>query len=206
MPNKIVIKDLAVAFGCQTVIDGISFELEDHEIGCIMGPSGCGKTTLLRTIAGFESRDSGEIWINGSLLSRSSGSISGDQLQVGMVFQDFALFPHMTVSENITFGLWKYSEKAKRDRLGELTELLELEDCAKQYPHQLSGGQQQRVALARSVAPTPDILLLDEPFSSLDIELREQLANQVRTILKKERITTLMVNHNQLEAFAIPIV
>jgi iron(III) transport system ATP-binding protein len=177
--------------------------LNEGNIGCLLGPSGCGKTTLLRTIAGFEVPYQGEVWIRGVRVSDSRHMVPVEQRQVGMVFQDYALFPHMTVRENIAFGLQDFLEHQKITRISELVELLEISDILEQFPHRLSGGQQQRVALARAIACRPRILLLDEPFASLDFELREQLARQVRNVLKKDGITAVLVSHNQYEAFAM---
>jgi len=203
MNKAIEIKDLSVELENQPIIRSISFALNEGEIGCVLGPSGCGKSTLLRTIAGFEPPVAGEVWIKGARVSNARHLVPVEQRQIGMVFQDHALFPHITVAENIVFGMRNATRQMKRTRLQELLDLLELQDCKDKYPHRLSGGQQQRVALARAMAPRPQILLLDEPFSNLDVELREQIARQIRVILKQEGITTLLVSHNQLEAFAM---
>lgn len=187
----------------QTIIKGVDLLLKDKEIGCLLGPSGCGKTTLLRAIAGLHNINDGEIHLGENCLSSSTQNIATEKRQIGMVFQDYALFPHMTIYENIAFGLKSSSNKEKQARIQQLLELIDLPDVAKRYPHQLSGGQQQRIALARALAPKPSLLLMDEPFSGLDIELRESLAREVREILKAEGISALMVTHNQNEAFAI---
>jgi iron(III) transport system ATP-binding protein len=197
------LKNISVAFDRRTIIDSVSFALKEGEIGCLLGPSGCGKTTLLRTIAGFEVPYQGEVWIRGIRVSDSRHMLSVEQRQVGMVFQDYALFPHMNVRKNIAFGLHNFQERQKAARISELVELLDIADILEKYPHRLSGGQQQRVALARAIACRPRILLLDEPFASLDFELREQLAREVRMVLKKDGITAVLVSHNQYEAFAM---
>ena len=203
MSNKLEVKSLTVAYADKTIIDDVSFGLDKGLIGCLLGPSGCGKTTLLRTIAGFEQPVGGEIRINNTCFSSAGTLIPVEQRTVGMVFQDFALFPHLTARDNIAFGLHKSAEPARRARIDEVIQLLEVRDFQDSYPHQLSGGQQQRVAIARAIAPRPEILLLDEPFSNMDIELREQIAREIRKILKQDNMTTVLVTHNQLEAFAM---
>jgi iron(III) transport system ATP-binding protein len=203
MNKAIEIKDVSVSIEGRSILENISFGLDEAGIACLLGPSGCGKTTLLRCIAGFEKQEQGEVWIKGVRVSNSSQSLPVEQRQIGMVFQDYALFPHLSVADNITFGLSKKDKKIVKQRLDELVELLSLQKHIDKYPHSLSGGQQQRVALARAMAPRPGVLLLDEPFASLDVELREQIARELRQILKHDGITTIMVSHNQLEAFAM---
>ena len=197
------IKNLAILFDGKTIISDISLRLEQGRIGCLLGPSGCGKTTLLRTIAGFEQPRRGEVRVNGRCFSSPSSLVPVEQRGVGMVFQDFALFPHLAVRDNIAFGVQEQSGEARRARVDEVVRMLEIADFQHQYPHQLSGGQQQRVAIARALAPRPDMLLLDEPFSNMDVELREQIARELRMILKQDGMTTVLVTHNQLEAFAM---
>ena len=203
MNNAIEIKDLSVSIEGRSILEGVSFGLQEAGIACLLGPSGCGKTTLLRCIAGFEKQHEGEIWIKGVRASNPKHQLPVEQRNIGMVFQDYALFPHMSVADNIIFGLQNQSAKIIKQRLDELVELLSLHKHINKYPHSLSGGQQQRVALARAMAPRPGVLLLDEPFASLDVELREQIARELRQILKQDGITTVMVSHNQLEAFAM---
>ncbi len=203
MNRAIEINNLSVKIENQPIIQSVSFDLKEGEIGCLLGASGCGKSTLLRAIAGFERPAAGEIRVKGVRVSNARHLVPVEQRQIGMVFQDYALFPHMTAVENITFGMRNASKQTKRERLLELIELLDLEGCGDKYPHQLSGGQQQRIALARAMAPRPAILLLDEPFSNLDVELREQIAYQIGAILRKDGVTALLVSHNQLEAFAM---
>lgn len=203
MNKAININDVSVSIEGRSILENISFGLEEAGIACLLGPSGCGKTTLLRCIAGFEKQHQGEVWIKGVRVSNPTHHLPVEQRQIGMVFQDYALFPHMSVADNITFGLNNQNAKTVKQRLDELVELLSLQKHVNKYPHNLSGGQQQRVALARAMAPRPGVLLLDEPFASLDVELREQIARELRQIIKKDGITTIMVSHNQLEAFAM---
>ncbi|AWL12339.1 putative ABC transporter ATP-binding protein [Saliniradius amylolyticus] len=199
----LLVNGIAVAYDAKKVVDDVSFRLHAGEIGCLLGPSGCGKTSVLRAIAGFEPVAQGSIELEGRVVSGVNEHMAPEKRHVGMVFQDFALFPHLTVAENIGFGLGQWSADKRQARVRELLELVELTDFAGRYSYSLSGGQQQRVALARALAPKPDVLLLDEPFSSLDTELREGLARQVRRILRHEGITALLVTHDQAEAFAL---
>ena len=197
------INNLTVVLDGKPVISDISLRLEQGNIGCLLGPSGCGKTTLLRTIAGFVQPRQGDVRINGRHVAGSPSPIPAEQRGVGMVFQDFALFPHLTARDNIAFGLYSLSGRERQDRIDEVVGTLEITDFQHKHPHQLSGGQQQRVAIARALAPRPNILLLDEPFSNMDVELREQIARELRMILKQAGMTTVLVTHNQLEAFAM---
>lgn len=203
MANKLEVKDLAAAPGGKPVLADVSFRLAQGSVSCLMGPSGCGKTTLLRAIAGFEQPLAGEIRINSVCHSDATTMTPVERRNVGMVFQDFALFPHLTARGNIAFGLQHWAKAARSARVEEVAQLLEIRDFQDQYPHQLSGGQQQRVAIGRAIAPRPEVLLLDEPFSNMDVELREQLARELRKILKQDGMTALLVTHNQLEAFAM---
>jgi iron(III) transport system ATP-binding protein len=200
---RLEVRDVDVAYGDNTVVRDVSFVLEAGTIGCLLGPSGCGKTTLLRAVAGFEPVSRGEIAIRGQRVSWPGRTLPPERRRIGMVFQDFALFPHLTVARNVGFGLRGVSMRQRRQRVEELLALVGLSGAARLYPHELSGGMQQRVALARAMAPRPDILLMDEPFSSMDAELREQLAREVRAVLKREEITAILVTHDQLEAFAM---
>lgn len=197
------VRNLAQAFGKNEVVRGLSFSLARGSIGCILGPSGCGKTTLLRCIAGFEPVTEGEIRLAGVLVSSPGRLMPPETRRIGMVFQDYALFPHLNISENIGFGLRSSSAAARRSRVEELARLVGLGESLTAYPHQISGGQQQRVALARALAPRPELLLMDEPFSNLDVDLRERLSHEVREIVKASGTTTVMVTHDQLEAFAM---
>ena len=184
-------------------VKGLELNLAQGEIGCLLGSSGCGKSTVLRAVCGFEPVKSGEILLRDQVVSSTSTHLPPNQRKVGMVFQDFALFPHLNVLENIAFGLHHLPSKQRSSVAMEWLKRVSLADKADAYPHELSGGQQQRVALARAMAPEPDLILLDEPFSSLDIELRERLAGEMREILKANNITALLVTHDQFEAFAI---
>ncbi|MCC5796991.1 MAG: ABC transporter ATP-binding protein [Methylophaga sp.] len=203
MTIQLNVAQVAIRYADRTIVENISFFLREAEIGCLLGPSGCGKTSLLRAIAGFEQISSGQIQIHGQTMSTPEHTTPPEQRNIGMVFQDFALFPHLTVAANIAFGLRKLRRADRNARVDELLELVELAHAKDMYPHQLSGGQQQRVALARAMAPRPDILLLDEPFSSMDSDLREQLARDVRNLLQKDGITAILVTHDQNEAFAM---
>ncbi|MBN7796672.1 ABC transporter ATP-binding protein [Parahaliea mediterranea] len=203
MTSQLLLQDVSVAYGDFTAVAGISLSLEQGQIGCLLGPSGCGKTTLLRAIAGFEPVSAGDIVLGGQVISAPGILLPPERRRVGMVFQDFALFPHLDVRRNIGFGLAALERTERRARVDDMLALVGLGDYAGAYPHELSGGQQQRVALARALAPGPDILLLDEPFSSLDTELREQLAGEVRELLKRNGVTAILVTHDQHEAFAM---
>lgn len=185
------------------VVQDLSLCLEEGGIGCLLGASGCGKTTVLRAIAGFEPLRSGSISVGNQVLSTPGYMVAPEKRQVGMMFQDYALFPHLSVVQNIAFGLRRWDKLRRHDRVEELLVLAKLESLKNRYPHELSGGQQQRVALARALAPEPSLLLLDEPFSNLDVDTRERLAFEVRDILKKTGHTAILVTHNQAEAFAI---
>lgn len=201
--SVLILDNVSLAYQDKQVLNDISITLSGGEIACLLGPSGCGKTTLLRAIAGFKTLQSGEIKSGDQILSTPERTLPTENRQIGMVFQDFALFPHLNVGQNICFGIRHQKKSEKQQRLDELLLLVGLEGYAQRYPHELSGGQQQRVALARAMAPKPRLLLLDEPFSSMDVELRGILAKEIRTILKHENITTVMVTHDQHEAFSM---
>ncbi len=197
------LQDLTLAFGRHKVVEGLDFSLDQGRIGCLLGPSGCGKTTVLRAIAGFESVVAGSVRLDGVVVSDARHHLPPERRRIGMVFQDYALFPHLTVAKNIGFGLRGLSEQEAGERVGALLERIGLPDQGSKYPHELSGGQQQRVALARALAPRPALLLLDEPFSNLDVELRERLSTEVRDIIKASGTTAILVTHDQHEAFAV---
>ena len=197
------LQDVRVAYGSAEVVRKLSFSLERGSIGCLLGSSGCGKTTVLRAIAGFESVSEGEILVNGTVVSGRDMLLPPERRRVGMVFQDYALFPHLTVARNIEFGI-KHLPKAERiRRVKKLIGIVGLDGHDDKYPYELSGGQQQRVALARALAPMPDLVLLDEPFSNLDVDLRERLGHELRDIIKRNGFTALLVTHDQHEAFSI---
>jgi iron(III) transport system ATP-binding protein len=199
----LALHDVHQAYGELRVVRGLSFNLLRGTIGCLLGPSGCGKTTVLRCIAGFEAVHAGEIWLNGQLVSSAAARVPPERRRIGMVFQDYALFPHLTVAQNVAFGLHALPASEQSRRVAECIEAVGLSGLVGKYPHELSGGQQQRVALARALAPRPDLLLLDEPFSNLDVNLRERLGQEVRDIIKRFGITAVLVTHDQHEAFAI---
>jgi iron(III) transport system ATP-binding protein len=186
----------------QAVVHALSLTVSQGSIVSLLGPSGCGKTTVLRAIAGFEPVQQGEIRLHGELLSAPGHTLPPERRRIGMVFQDYTLFPHLTVAENIGFGLRRHKPAARSEAARALLEMVGLPGYGERYPHELSGGQQQRVALARAIAPDPELLLMDEPFSSLDTDLRERLSVEVRQILKQRGITGILVTHDQSEAFA----
>jgi iron(III) transport system ATP-binding protein len=193
------VENLHHSYGKRPVVRGVGFALERGAIGCLLGPSGCGKTTVLRCIAGFEPVREGVIRIGGRVVSARGTAVAPEHRRVGMVFQDYALFPHLDVAGNIGFGL----RGGNGARVRELAALVGLSGELAKYPHEISGGQQQRVALARALAPRPDLLLLDEPFSNLDVDLRERLSLELRDIIKASGATAILVTHDQHEAFAI---
>ena len=201
----LLIERLRVAYpgNAAPVIDGASLSLDRGEIGCVVGSSGCGKTTLLRAIAGFVGVEDGTIEIAGVVVSGPHFTAATERRGIGLVFQDYALFPHLRVQDNIGFGLRPLGPAERASRVREMIDLVGLAAHAGSYPHELSGGQQQRVALARALAPRPALLLMDEPFSSLDVDLRARLGAEVRQILKASGTTAMLVTHDQQEAFAM---
>ena len=201
--KRLEVKKLDFAYGMNQILFEFDFSLEESQIGCLLGPSGCGKTTVLRVIAGFENPTKGEVVINGKKLNDSKIFLEPEKRQIGMVFQDIALFPHLSVNENIQFGIRSLPQTQRDKRSNELLDLVGMSQFKNTYHHQLSGGQQQRIALARALAPKPSLLLMDEPLSSLDEELREQLAREIRLILQQEKISGILVTHDQNEAFAV---
>ncbi|PLX87219.1 MAG: ABC transporter ATP-binding protein [Desulfuromonas sp.] len=195
--------DISQAYDRHLVVRNLSLTLNQGEIGCLLGESGCGKTTVLRIIAGFEPLLNGTVKLNGKTVSAPENTLPPAKRNIGMVFQDYALFPHLTIADNVGFGLRKFSHVERVHRIQEALELVGLYAEHSKYPHEVSGGQQQRVALARALAPKPQLLLMDEPFSNLDVTLRERLSMEVRDILKENGTTALFVTHNQHEAFAV---
>ncbi|WP_027995339.1 ABC transporter ATP-binding protein [Simplicispira psychrophila] len=187
----------------QAAVHNANFGLRAGQIGVLIGPSGCGKTTLLRAVAGLEPVSAGSIHLNKQLVGGPQHSLAPEERRIGMVFQDYALFPHLSVGRNVAFGIHQLPRAEQATRVAEVLHLVGLEGSEARFPHELSGGQQQRVALARALAPRPQLMLLDEPFSNLDVDLRERLAHEVRGILKAAGATALFVTHDQLEAFAI---
>jgi iron(III) transport system ATP-binding protein len=201
------LRDVAVRYpasrtGHDAVV-GVTLSLAKGQIGVLIGPSGCGKTSLLRAVAGLERVAAGSVRMDDRVLADSTIHVEPEDRRIGMVFQDYALFPHLNVRDNVAFGIRHLPHAERQARVQEVLERVGLMHAAQRAPHQLSGGQQQRVALARALAPRPSLLLLDEPFSSLDADLRERLAQDVRAILKQAGTTALFVTHDQLEAFAI---
>jgi iron(III) transport system ATP-binding protein len=195
--------DVRYAGQSRSAVQGVSLQLQAGQIGVLIGPSGCGKTSLLRAVAGLEDLHAGQVELSSRVVSRQGFTEAPEKRRMGMVFQDYALFPHLTVAENIAFGLQNLQKSSQTQRIQEVLDLVGLTEVKSRYPHELSGGQQQRVALARALAPKPELLLLDEPFSNLDVDLRERLAIEIRSILKAANATALFVTHDQMEAFAI---
>ena len=197
------VKSISAGYNGKSVVEDMSFHVNRGEIVSLLGPSGCGKTTALRAIAGFEPINAGEILISQALASAPGMTVPPEKRSIGMVFQDYALFPHLKISQNIAFGLKKMPAVDRAVQVKHLLDATGLDGMEERYPHELSGGQQQRVALARALAPRPTLLLMDEPFSNLDIDLRERLSVEVRDLLKSEGITGILVTHDQHEAFAV---
>lgn len=191
------------SYGENTAVSGITFSLDKGEILALVGPSGCGKSTLLRLVAGFETCDQGEIYLDGRLVSSAQFSLPPERRGAGLIFQEYALFPHLSVRENVAYGLHRHPRPLRKTIAGEFLSLVGLEGYSNRYPGELSGGERQRVALARALAPEPLVLLLDEPFSSLDADLRIQLREEVRGILKRTGATAIFVTHDQEEALAM---
>ncbi len=203
MASILEVNNLSIRIAQSRIINDVSFRVEQGDICCLLGPSGCGKTTLLRAIAGFQQPTSGELRMKGKLVASRKIMLPPEKRHIGMVFQDLALFPHMSVKDNIAFGMRSFEKTEIRQRTNDLLSLVDMVHLKDSYPHQLSGGQQQRIALVRAMAPKPQLLLLDEPFSSQDTERRVLLAHEVRDLLKRDITTAILVTHDQKESFAI---
>jgi len=203
MTQQLQLRSVSLGYNSRTVVDGLDLCVERGSIACLLGPSGCGKTTALRGIAGFEALRGGEILLAGRSVSRVGHTVPPEQRRIGMVFQDYALFPHLRVGDNVGFGLHGLAAAERERRVGFWLEVVGLAGMAHAWPHELSGGQQQRVALARALAPEPDLILMDEPFSNLDPELRDSLAREIGELLRERAATALLVTHDQHEAFAM---
>ncbi len=201
--TQLEIKNLSVSFGGQEILHDVNLSVEQKELIAVLGASGAGKSTLLRLIAGFEAPSAGEIWLSGQKVSSADTLTAPERRGIGIVPQDAALFPHLTVSGNIEFGLRGLGKAEKQARVLELLKLVRMEEFADRTPDQLSGGQAQRVALARALANKPALVLLDEPFSALDAELREVLRLEVKAALKAEGATAILVTHDQEEALSL---
>jgi len=200
---QLIIHNLTKRLGHKTVLDKVDLHMNSGQIACLLGASGCGKTTLLRCVAGFEDLDNGSITLDGAVVSDEGKTVPPQHREVGMVFQDLALFPHLDVAGNAGFGLHSWPASEASERVADVLQLVGLSDMGSRYPHQLSGGQQQRAALARALAPRPKLLLLDEPFASLDRDLRYRLSREVARILQKTGTSALWVTHDQAEAMSV---
>jgi iron(III) transport system ATP-binding protein len=209
MSNTLVVSQLTHRYPprgrepARDTLQGVSFTVEAGRVGCLLGPSGCGKTTLLRCVAGLERTGGGSITIGSRVVADGRTHIDPEHRGVGVVFQDYALFPHLNVHDNVAFGLSKLSKTERNKAVDEALSLVHLRDAGHAYPHELSGGQQQRVALARALVVKPKLVLFDEPFSNLDIETRQRLSAEVRATLLEAKATALLVTHDQYEAFAL---
>lgn len=203
MSAVLELKNIECRHRGQSIVNDLTFHVNEGDLACLLGPSGCGKTTALRAIAGFEPVHKGEIIIRDFVSSRPGFTRAPEKRRIGMVFQDYALFPHLNVADNISFGLSHKSKTEQQKIIKEMLEVVDLDSFGQRYVHELSGGQQQRIALARALAPNPELILMDEPFSNLDIEMRERLNTDVRQILKSKKMTGILVTHDQHEAFAI---
>jgi len=203
LTSGLQVEALHHAYGEREVVAGVGFALPDGEVHCLVGPSGCGKTTILRLVAGLERIQSGRISLGGELVAEPGYEVPPEVRRVGLMFQDFALFPHLSVQDNVTFGLRGLDSRRRRQRAHELLSQVEMDAYADRYPHMLSGGEQQRVALARALAPKPRVILLDEPFSSLDATLREHVRDDAIALLRRSGTPVLMVTHDAEEAVRV---
>ena len=202
---NISVQNLSKSYGNTTVVDRVSFSVEDGTLLTLLGPSGCGKTTVLRMIAGLETPSSGQIFLGNTKIADGENTMPPHLRKIGMVFQSYALWPHKTVEQNITFPLeiQKLGKDARAERIRKTVELVALTGLEKRYPHELSGGQQQRVALARAIAQQPSVLLLDEPLSNLDAKLRQQMRGDLKKLQQALKLTMIYVTHDRLEALEL---
>ncbi|MGB0899131.1 MAG: ABC transporter ATP-binding protein, partial [Psychrobium sp.] len=200
--TQLTISNLSSQYDDKAVITGLSLTLEQDEIVALLGPSGCGKTTLLRAIAGLQSITAGEIKLGDVVMTTPMQSLPSEKRNIGMIFQDYALFPHLNVTDNIAFGLQKIAKSQQGDIVQEMLRLVKLQGYGDRFPHELSGGQQQRVAIARALAYKPQLMLLDEPFSNIDSQSRGEIMQEMRQILKAQGVPALFVTHSKDEAFA----
>ena len=198
-PLRLEVKHLSRSFAGRKVVNDVSLEIAAGQVTCLLGPSGCGKSTTLRMIAGVERAEAGEIFLDGQMVAGPGRHVPPEVRSVGLMFQDFALFPHLTVAENVGFGL-RVEREEKARRIGELLEKVHLSSFGPKHPHELSGGEQQRVALARALAPRPRVMLMDEPFSGLDNRLRDGVRDRTLELLKEEGTAVLLVTHEPDEA------
>jgi iron(III) transport system ATP-binding protein len=195
--------DLHHAYEEKSVFEGLNLEIKKGEIHCLLGPSGCGKSTFLKCLTGFETPNKGEIHFNESVMFDGKVNIAPEKRKIGLVFQDYSLFPHLNIKKNIAFGLDKMPKERQSSLVSELLHLVNLNGYEDKFPHELSGGEQQRVAIARALAPNPSFILLDEPFSNLDPGLRRSLRAQLKSILKEKEVTAIFITHDQQEAFEL---
>ena len=202
MDNKLQLTDLSCSYQGKIILDGLSLSLRNNEILCLLGPSGCGKTTALKAMAGLMPTHSGQIAIDGQQVNGNNIFVPPEKRNIGMIFQDYALFPHLSVAGNVGFGIRKMAKAQLTERVNELLVLVKLDGLGERYPHQLSGGQQQRVAIARALAYSPQLFLLDEPFSNIDTQVRYELIDEIRDILKSQKMSAVFVTHSKEEGFA----